>query len=76
MLGKDISGNTIVTDLAKMPHLLIAGTTGSGKSVCVNSILISLLYKATPDEVKLLLIDPKMVEFQNIREYLIYLFRL
>lgn len=67
VLGKDISGNTIVTDLAKMPHLLIAGTTGSGKSVCVNSILISLLYKATPDEVRLLLIDPKMVEFSKYK---------
>ena len=67
VLGKDISGNTIVTDLSKMPHLLIAGTTGSGKSVCVNSILISLLYKATPDEVKLLLIDPKMVEFSKYK---------
>ena len=67
VLGKDISGNTIVTDLAKMPHLLVAGTTGSGKSVCVNSILISLLYKATPDEVKLLLIDPKMVEFSKYK---------
>ncbi|MEE0859761.1 MAG: DNA translocase FtsK [Acutalibacteraceae bacterium] len=67
VLGKDISGNTIVTDLSKMPHLLVAGTTGSGKSVCVNSILISLLYKATPDEVKLLLIDPKMVEFSKYK---------
>jgi len=67
VLGKDISGNTIVTDLAKMPHLLIAGTTGSGKSVCVNSLLISLLYKSTPDEVKLLLIDPKMVEFSKYK---------
>ena len=63
VLGRDISGEIVVTDLAKMPHLLIAGTTGSGKSVCVNSILMSILYKATPDEVKLLLIDPKMVEF-------------
>ena len=67
VLGKDISGNTIVTDLSKMPHLLIAGTTGSGKSVCVNSILISLLYKANPDEVKMLLIDPKMVEFSKYK---------
>lgn len=62
-LGKDIGNNDRVADLAKMPHLLIAGTTGSGKSVCVNSFLISLLYKSSPDEVKLVLIDPKMVEF-------------
>ncbi len=67
VLGRDISGEIVVTDLAKMPHLLIAGTTGSGKSVCVNSILISILYKATPDEVKLLLIDPKMVEFSKYK---------
>ncbi len=67
VLGKDISGNIITTDLSKMPHLLIAGTTGSGKSVCVNSLLISILYKATPDEVKLLLIDPKMVEFSKYK---------
>lgn len=61
-LGLDISGQPIVTDLNKMPHGLIAGATGSGKSVCINSIIISLLYKAAPHEVKLLLIDPKMVE--------------
>ncbi|GAE25806.1 cell division protein FtsK [Halalkalibacter wakoensis JCM 9140] len=61
-LGLDISGQPIVTDLKKMPHGLVAGATGSGKSVCINSVLISLLFKATPDEVKLLLIDPKMVE--------------
>lgn len=61
-LGLDISGQPIVTDLKKMPHGLVAGATGSGKSVCINSILVSLLYKATPDEVKILLIDPKMVE--------------
>ncbi|MED1600227.1 DNA translocase FtsK [Alkalihalophilus marmarensis] len=61
-LGLDISGQPIVTDLRKMPHGLVAGATGSGKSVCINSVLISLLYKANPDEVKLLLIDPKMVE--------------
>lgn len=67
VLGKDISGNIVVTNLADMPHLLIAGTTGSGKSVCVNSILLSILYKATPDEVKLLLIDPKMVEFSKYK---------
>ena len=62
VLGLDISGTPIITDLNKMPHGLIAGATGSGKSVCINSILVSLLYKARPDELKLLLIDPKMVE--------------
>ncbi len=62
VLGLDIAGNPIVTDLRKMPHGLIAGATGSGKSVCINSILVSLLYKANPDELKLILIDPKMVE--------------
>lgn len=67
VLGKDISGNIVVTDLAKMPHLLIAGTTGSGKSVCVNSLLLSILFKASPDEVKIVLIDPKMVEFSKYK---------
>ncbi len=67
VLGRDISGEIVIADLAKMPHLLIAGTTGSGKSVCVNSILMSILYKATPDEVKLMLIDPKMVEFSKYK---------
>lgn len=67
VLGKDISGDIVVTDLSKLTHLLIAGTTGSGKSVCVNSILMSILYKAAPDEVKLLLIDPKMVEFSKYK---------
>ncbi|MBR3988104.1 MAG: DNA translocase FtsK [Clostridia bacterium] len=67
VLGKDISGEIVSTDLAKMPHLLIAGTTGSGKSVCVNSILMSILYKATPEQVKFVLIDPKMVEFSKYK---------
>jgi S-DNA-T family DNA segregation ATPase FtsK/SpoIIIE len=61
-LGLDISGTPIIADLSKMPHLLIAGATGSGKSVCINSLLVSLLYKATPQEVRLLMIDPKVVE--------------
>jgi S-DNA-T family DNA segregation ATPase FtsK/SpoIIIE len=61
-LGKDISGDNVVIDLAKMPHILIAGATGSGKSVCINSIVVSILYKASPDDVKLLMIDPKVVE--------------
>ncbi|WP_066453885.1 FtsK/SpoIIIE family DNA translocase [Anaerotruncus rubiinfantis] len=61
-LGRDIAGNTTVADIGKMPHLLIAGSTGSGKSVCINSIIISLLYKSTPDEVRFLMIDPKVVE--------------
>ena len=61
-VGKDISGNCIVGDISKLPHMLIAGTTGSGKSVCMNTLIISLLYKAKPDEVKLIMVDPKMVE--------------
>ena len=62
-LGKDITGNATCTDIAKMPHLLIAGTTGSGKSVCLNCMIVSILYSAKPSEVKLLMIDPKQVEF-------------
>ena len=62
ILGKDITGKITLADLSKMPHLLIAGSTGSGKSVCINSMLVSLLYKSNPDDVKLLLIDPKVVE--------------
>ncbi|MDO4811772.1 MAG: DNA translocase FtsK [Eubacteriales bacterium] len=61
-VGKDIGGNCIVGDIAKLPHVLIAGTTGSGKSVCTNSLIISMLYKSTPDEVRFIMVDPKMVE--------------
>ena len=63
-LGKDLTGTPIICDLAKMPHMLIAGQTGSGKSVCINAIINSLLYRASPDEVKLILVDPKVVELQ------------
>ena len=62
VLGKDISGETAIADLQKMPHALIAGTTGSGKSVCINALIVSMLYKATPKEVRMIMIDPKMLE--------------
>ena len=67
-LGKDLSGTPVFGDLAKMPHLLIAGTTGSGKSVCINALIASLLLRARPDEVKLIMIDPKMVEFTHYND--------
>ena len=63
-VGKDIDGHVILGDIAKMPHMIIAGTTGSGKSVCTNSIIMSILFHASPDEVRLILVDPKVVEFQ------------
>ncbi|MBO4514564.1 MAG: DNA translocase FtsK, partial [Lachnospiraceae bacterium] len=61
-VGKDIAGQTVVADIAKMPHMLIAGSTGSGKSVCINTLIMSILYKAHPDDVKLIMVDPKVVE--------------
>ncbi|MFH1678172.1 MAG: DNA translocase FtsK [Candidatus Omnitrophota bacterium] len=67
-LGKDITGKPVVADLGQMPHLLIAGTTGSGKTVCVNSLILSILFRATPDEVKLLMVDPKMVELASFNK--------
>ena len=63
-IGKNIAGESIVGNIAKLPHMLVAGTTGSGKSVCLNSLILSILYKATPDEVRFIMIDPKMVEFR------------
>ena len=62
ILGKDIAGEPVVSDLCKMPHVLIAGTTGSGKSVCVNAVILSILYKSTPEDVRMILVDPKMLE--------------
>ena len=68
ILGKNVSGDVVVTDLAKSPHLLIAGATGSGKSVCMNTLLMSLLYHFTPDELKLIMVDPKVVEFETYKK--------
>ena len=68
-LGKSISGTPIIGDLTSMPHLLIAGTTGSGKSVCINTIIVSLLYKLSPDLCKFILIDPKMLELSTYEGY-------
>ncbi len=67
-VGKDISGKTIVTDIAKMPHVLVAGSTGSGKSVLINTLIMSIIFKADPNEVKLIMVDPKMVEFMAFAE--------
>lgn len=67
-LGKKVSGEPLVSDLGQMPHLLIAGATGSGKTVCINALILSLLYKATPDELRLILIDPKMVELSSFND--------
>lgn len=68
LIGKDVAGNPVISDLASMPHLLIAGTTGSGKSVCLNSVILSILFLRHPHDVQLLLVDPKMVEFSLFRE--------
>ena len=62
VMGKDIAGQPVIADPAKMPHVLIAGTTGSGKSVCINAFILSLLYKSGPEDVRLIMIDPKMLE--------------
>ena len=67
-MGKDISGQPVISDISKMPHMLIAGATGMGKSVCINSFILSILYKARPDEVKFILIDPKKVEFNSYKD--------
>ena len=68
-VGRDIGGNNIVGNIARLPHVLIAGTTGSGKSVCTNSLIVSLLYKSTPDEVRFIMVDPKMVELGAVQRH-------
>ena len=75
-LGKDIGGNVVIGDIAKMPHVLIAGQTGSGKSVCVNSIIMSILYKSSPEEVKLIMIDLRLLNLAFITVYRICLYLL
>ncbi len=65
VLGKDIAGNAVIADLIKMPHVLIAGTTGAGKSVCINALILSLVYKATPEQVRMIMVDPKFLELSN-----------
>jgi len=67
MLGRDIAGQVMITDLAKAPHLLIAGTTGSGKSVCMNTLIMSLLFRFSPEDLRLILVDPKVVELEMYR---------
>ena len=66
-LGKDVYGKTIIADLAQMPHLLVAGTTGSGKSVCINALVASMLFRFTPEELRFIMIDPKVVEMQMLQ---------
>ncbi|UKI34382.1 MAG: DUF87 domain-containing protein [Lentisphaeria bacterium] len=68
VLGKDVASKPVVLDLAKAPHLLIAGSTGSGKSVCMNTLIMSLLFKFNPDDLRLIMVDPKIVEFEDYKK--------